>query len=317
MSRRRILLWMALGFLWASCGLGRDVQAAPMPRAGQGDSLSSLSDRPADSAGTARAAGSPAGNIAPGPVQTKRQHSPLFREKIYRVKKGDTLEKIARRTGVSVPRLREVNGLAGSRLKIGQEIALYRGEGAGSEPDGAAGREQGLAALELEEDGGITDSGVRPDERQEQECAVPCGQWRFPEEQTLLVRVAKGFLDAPYRLGGASVTGIDCSAFVKKIYHFFDIDLPRTVRAQSQVGQRVKRSELAAGDLLFFNTKRRPGHVGIYIGNDEFVHASFCRRKISIGNLRTPYFKKRFVRAVRIKENPEGSVEGLRLARGG
>jgi len=79
----------------------------------------------------------------------------------------------------------------------------------------------------------------------------------------------------------------------------------------------VKRSELAAGDLLFFNTKRRPGHVGIYIGNDEFVHASFRNRKISIGNLSTPYFKKRFVRAVRIKESPEGSVEGLRLARGG
>jgi peptidoglycan endopeptidase LytE len=113
--------------------------------------------------------------------------------------------------------------------------------------------------------------------------------------------VATAFLGAPYRLGGISLKGLDCSAFVKKVYQLFDISLPRTAREQAHVGAGVAREELIEGDLVFFNTKRSFGHVGIYIGNNEFVHASSRNRGVRIDNLNEPYFNKRFVKAVRLK----------------
>jgi Cell wall-associated hydrolases (invasion-associated proteins) len=120
--------------------------------------------------------------------------------------------------------------------------------------------------------------------------------------------VATGFLGAPYRLGGSSLKGIDCSAFVRKIYQIFDIDLPRNARAQSKIGISIDREELVEGDLVFFRTRRPLGHVGIYIGNNEFVHASSTNRVVRIDRMDTPYFQKRFQRAVRIKglDNKEG-----------
>jgi peptidoglycan endopeptidase LytE len=113
-------------------------------------------------------------------------------------------------------------------------------------------------------------------------------------------------LGAPYRFGGSSVRGLDCSAFVKKIYQFFDITLPRTAREQSRVGKLIAREDLKEGDLIFFNTRRAIGHVGIYIGNNEFVHAaSGQQRMVKIDTLEKPYYDKRFAKAVRIKELKE------------
>jgi peptidoglycan endopeptidase LytE len=99
------------------------------------------------------------------------------------------------------------------------------------------------------------------------------------------------------------VRGIDCSAFVKKIYSFFDISLPRTAREQAGVGKRIARNDLEVGDLVFFNTRRRAfGHVGIYIGNNEFVHAAAGRaRAVKVDTLGKPYYDKHFVKAVRLK----------------
>ncbi len=109
-------------------------------------------------------------------------------------------------------------------------------------------------------------------------------------------------MGAPYRMGGVTVQGIDCSAFVRKMYEFFNIKLPRTAREQAMVGVRVDRDKLEAGDLVFFRTKRPIGHVGIYIGNNEFVHASYRARSVRIDSLEKPYFQQRFQRAVRVKD---------------
>jgi len=108
-------------------------------------------------------------------------------------------------------------------------------------------------------------------------------------------------------VGGSSVTGIDCSAFVQKIYQFFNIDLPRTAFEQSHVGMRVARGDLAEGDLLFFNTRKPVGRVGIYIGNNQFVHAASRKKGVWVDDLNTPYYDRRFIRAVRLK----GSNGGL------
>lgn len=79
----------------------------------------------------------------------------------------------------------------------------------------------------------------------------------------------------PYRWGGNNRSGIDCSAFVQQAYQeAFDIPLPRSTREQQQQGQGVHSRWLRPGDLLFFRPARGNRHVGIYIGNDDFIHAS-------------------------------------------
>ncbi len=331
MMRRRIFLWIGIGVLLASWGLCKDGQASSTYQVRQGDTLSGIALRLGVTPDALRAANHltksnlkpPQVLIIPAPEvpRTKFQRSSSLHERIYQVKKGDTLAKIAGKTGVSVADLREVNRLKGSALQIGQKIELYRSQESEAEETAELVKNQVKSELESddeEKDGGITDDGVSTvAERPKQETAAPFGHWKNPEEQKMLVKVAMGFLGAPYRLGGSSVTGLDCSAFVKKTYQFFNIDLPRTAFQQSLVGLRVKRSDLVAGDLLFFNTRRRLGHVGIYIGNNEFVHASSYKRRVRVDNLNIPYFDKHFVRAVRLKGNDEGSEASRRPAHGG
>jgi peptidoglycan DL-endopeptidase LytE len=93
-----------------------------------------------------------------------------------------------------------------------------------------------------------------------------------------------------------------------KIYQFFDISLPRTAREQAHVGMRINREELQEGDLVFFNTRRAFGHVGIYIGNNQFVHASSGKkaREVKIDSLDKPYYSQRFIKAVRLKDVEKG-----------
>jgi len=94
---------------------------------------------------------------------------------------------------------------------------------------------------------------------------------------------------------------------VKNIYEFFNISLPRTAREQSRVGLTVSREDLVPGDLVFFNTRRPFGHVGIYIGNNEFIHASSREKRVTINSLDSAYFNKRFIKAIRVKGIDEGA----------
>jgi len=131
------------------------------------------------------------------------------------------------------------------------------------------------------------------------------GKWKSPEERNLFIRVVKTFLGVPYRLGGATLKGIDCSAFVRKIYEIFNVELPRTTWEQLRIGKRVLRDDLKIGDLVFFKgSTRRAGtrHVGIYIGNSEFVHASSRSKEVRVDSLEAPYFSSRFVNGIRVKE---------------
>ncbi len=88
------------------------------------------------------------------------------------------------------------------------------------------------------------------------------------------------WIGTPYRLGGSSRRGVDCSAFVRAVYReAFAVELPRSSRAQYRAGRAVARSALAPGDLVFFDTldRGRVTHVGIYLGGGRFVHASSSR----------------------------------------
>jgi len=94
---------------------------------------------------------------------------------------------------------------------------------------------------------------------------------------------------------------------VKKIYEIFDVQLPRSAREQFRVGSQIKKEELAVGDLVFFKTKRYvkyPTHVGIYIGDGNFIHSSSGHGRIGvkIDALSSDYYTKAFTGATRIKD---------------
>jgi cell wall-associated NlpC family hydrolase len=123
-----------------------------------------------------------------------------------------------------------------------------------------------------------------------------------PREKMLL-EVIK-YLDTPYKYGGNSGKGIDCSAFTMQIYkNSLDIQLPRSTKEQYRLGDSVSKDELKFGDLVFFNTRRRsnPGHVGIYIGENQFVHAS-RKLGVTVSSLDEIYYKRRFTAAKRVDE---------------
>jgi cell wall-associated NlpC family hydrolase len=123
-----------------------------------------------------------------------------------------------------------------------------------------------------------------------------------PSERQDIVQLATSFIGTPYRTGGASRQGMDCSGLVMRVYREFNVDLPRTSIDQSHVGSTVARSEIEPGDLLFFKTSsRRPvSHVGIYIGRGRFVHASTSARRVRVDLLDSDYFSHRFVVAKRV-----------------
>jgi peptidoglycan DL-endopeptidase LytE len=321
MMRRRIFLWMGLSVLFTTMGVSRTGIAQETGQAEFGDAPPAISEKidvallSPEEINRQQSDITTSGQdlITPSLKDkkvTKPAKSSSPRKEIYSVRKGDTLARIAKNTGFSVSELRDLNHLKGSFLKIGQKLTFYQNRDRDARSASTVNeyaKNEPLSELEEEEDGGIAvDQAWAEIERQKKENESLLGNWSNSDEPRLLVKVAMGFLGAPYRLGGSSVTGIDCSAFVKKIYQFFNITLPRTAYEQSHVGLRVARGELVEGDLLFFNTRRKLGHVGIYIGNNEFVHASSRKRGVRIDNLNMPYFDRRFVRAVRLKGSDGG-----------
>ena len=103
----------------------------------------------------------------------------------------------------------------------------------------------------------------------------------------------------PYKYGGSTKYGIDCSAFVQSIFiSAFGITLPRTAREQYNATRHISRTELQEGDLLFFNTQGGVSHVGIYLQNNKFVHASVGG--VTITDMFEPYYVRHFIAAGRI-----------------
>jgi cell wall-associated NlpC family hydrolase len=97
-----------------------------------------------------------------------------------------------------------------------------------------------------------------------------------------------------HKLGGMGLNGVDCSGFVRHVYQkLFNIELPRTTKGQVTRGRQVKRSELRAGDLVFFKPPYTPRHVGIYLGDGEFVHTS-SRKGVVISRIGPAYWSKYF-----------------------
>ncbi|KQC11258.1 MAG: hypothetical protein APR62_01685 [Smithella sp. SDB] len=240
-------------------------------------------------------------------ISTKKSQKSITKAKVkpayYIVRKGDTLSKIAQKTHQSVKHIMALNHVSSRNLRVGQKLALVKTP---YEPEETTITNKNEDLKEddssdiLSEDGNkyVINLDQQNDPNRKEELL---GKWNSPDEVQLFVKVATGFIGAPYRFGGSTLRGIDCSSFVQKIYRIFDVTLPRKASEQSKVGISITRENLSEGDLVFFHTKRSLGHVGIYIGNNEFVHASSKSKVVRIDSLDAPYYQKRFERAVRIK----------------
>jgi len=111
-----------------------------------------------------------------------------------------------------------------------------------------------------------------------------------------------------YRSGGQTPAGFDCSGFVRFMFDkVFNMSLPRSSKEMSAMGNKVSKNELQPGDLVFFHSKsQRINHVGIFIGNDTFVHSSLTKG-ITEDQLKHEYYEKRFAGAVRLLEIPRST----------
>jgi cell wall-associated NlpC family hydrolase len=118
-----------------------------------------------------------------------------------------------------------------------------------------------------------------------------------------LVVNAMGFLGVPYKRGGNNAeTGFDCSGFVRAIYQqSVGLLLPRRAEEQAAATQRIEKNELQPGDLVFFNTlKRTFSHVGIYVGNNKFIHSPKPGAEVRVESMGISYWQTRFNGARRV-----------------
>lgn len=188
----------------------------------------------------------------------------------YRVRGGDTLYSIARKHNSTITKIKQANNLIGNSIYSGQKLKVPSKIYASTSSKSV-----------------ITKKSFRNESELKDE----------------LIKVAKKYLGAPYKFGGTSTkTGIDCSAYVNKVFKSFDVILPRTARGIYKKGNHVSKSKLQKGDLVFFRTYAKfPSHLGIYMGDGNFIHASSAKKKVVITKLSGKYYKRRYIGAKRIK----------------
>lgn len=117
-----------------------------------------------------------------------------------------------------------------------------------------------------------------------------------------IVEYSYNFIGRPYIWAAEGPNSFDCSGFTQYVYKHFGIYLPHYTGYQVKLGKAVSRSNLRAGDLIFFNTTGAFSHVGIYIGSNKFIHASSGKHEVTISSLSNSYYNTRYAGARRIVE---------------
>lgn len=153
-------------------------------------------------------------------------------------------------------------------------------------------------------------AAVRPDSSHVHTASSRAASERTAAERSAMLSVAlraegRGWLGIPYRWGGSSRRGIDCSAFTQQfVRETMGIELPRATAGQQYEGVPVSRSELRSGDLVFFR-RGSVRHVGVYLSDGDFIHAS-SSNGVTVSNLSETYYARHYWMARRILTDPSG-----------
>ena len=122
----------------------------------------------------------------------------------------------------------------------------------------------------------------------------------------------------PYRNGGSDPNGFDCSGFTQWVFAQTGVAIPREVEEQFKVGKKIRIDDLQPGDLVFFHTvSRGASHVGIFVADDQFIHAPSSKGVVRVESINSSYWLPRFVGARRLPSAGESTVVSGAVARSG
>ncbi|MFC7320249.1 C40 family peptidase [Halobacillus campisalis] len=205
----------------------------------------------------------------------------------YTVKSGDTLSKIGSKYGVSVSNLQSWNGISGHLIYVGQKLDLKKSSSSSSSSSKSSSSNSSSSKS----------SNSSSSSKKESVKGTSTSS-----NNSNLVSEAKDHIGTPYKWGGTSTSGFDCSGYLQYVFAETGTDLPRTVAsmyADSRMDS-VSRSNLQKGDLVFFETYK-PGasHAGIYVGDNKFIHAG-SSRGVEISSLSNSYWNPRYIGAKRM-----------------
>lgn len=195
----------------------------------------------------------------------------------YVVQSGDSLWSIALKFQTSVEAIKELNGLTSDQIRPGMTLLV---SGQSSSPSRSGSNSKPASQPKKES---------TKSKQQENRVSTP-------QPKANILETAKQFLGVPYKYGGSSPSGFDCSGFVKYVYGLHGINLPRVAADQAKAGTRV--STPAVGDLVFFAENGSVVHVGIYAGNNTFIHAN-RNQGVTITSLNQQWYKERYIGANR------------------
>lgn len=151
----------------------------------------------------------------------------------------------------------------------------------------------------------VDDSEINTDEFVKKYSKLKQFNLPLTQREKILFEIVS-FIDTPYKYGGSTSNGIDCSSFTQNVFkNSLEIFIPRTAREQYKFGDQIDiPGQLKFGDLVFFNTSKRayPGHVGIYLGDNLFAHAS-RKLGVTVSSIKTTYYAKRYIGARRVLNN--------------
>lgn len=307
--------FLALALLWAvtlgpACGAdGADVVVLHTVQ--PGETLSIIAERCGCSVRALQDANPDLGAVDPQPGSSLRL-PPSDRWVRHTVCRGDTLFAISRRYGATVDEIRQASRLEGTDLEVGMALCVPRvAEPAAlpittPPPPPSAGTS--LASPPTPSSNGALPRWVEirlPDGRR---AWAPTDQMivasASPAPPERVVALARQFIGTPYRWGGESPNGADCSGFVEEVFRLAGHRLPRTADVQFQASQPLEAGAMQPGDLVFFSTYLPgPSHVGIYAGSGVFIHAS-SSRGVTESHLDESYYARRYLGARRISDWP-------------
>ena len=227
---------------------------------------------------------------------------PVTKQAKYVIKRGDTLTAIARKHHTTIAKVRKANGLKKSEtIKIGKVLKVPQNKKTirYTKTKKKASNKKLVASLSHLDTISLETVKAKKPAKFDFSDIFLSKKDEYSDKCQKITSLAKTKLGRKYVWGASGTKNTyDCSSFTKYVYKNIGVTIPRTSINQSKFGKYVKRGELQKGDLIFFDTsKRRKGyvnHVGIYLGDNKFIHASSAKKKVVITSLHKNFYSNRY-----------------------